>query len=45
MLEYARELPGDLPDGDAAWGIPRSHFDIVRASWIDRAGVLRRSLN
>jgi len=45
MLEYVRELPGELPDGDPAWGIPRSHFDIVRAGWIDRAGILRRSLN
>lgn len=43
--EYVRELPGELEKEDAAWRVPRAQFDVQRAAWIDRTGVLRRSLN
>lgn len=45
FLEYARNLPSDLADDAAAWRVPRAHFDLVRASWLDRANLLRRKLN
>lgn len=43
--EYIRTLPNDLPDNDAKWRVPRNHFDVVKAQWIDKSGVLRRVLN
>ncbi len=45
FLEYARNLPGDLGDEAREWRVPRAHFDLVRASWLDRANLLRRKLN
>lgn len=45
FLEYARNLPGDLDEGAPEWRVPRSHFDVVRASWIEQANLLRRKLN
>ena len=45
MREYARNLPDELEPDSTDWFIPRSHFDVVRMSWMDRAGVLRRKLN
>lgn len=45
MSEYVKDLPNDLPEGDRRWKISRSHFDVVRAMWIDRSGILRRILN
>ncbi|MEO0660079.1 MAG: hypothetical protein AAFZ87_00945 [Planctomycetota bacterium] len=43
--EHARELDDDLAAEDPAWRIPRRRFDIIHASWVDRARGLRRSLN
>lgn len=43
--EYIKELPNDMEPGDPRWSITRSQFDIVRASWLDRSGMLRRVLN
>lgn len=43
--EYVRDLPNELDSDDPAWRVPRAHFDVLRASWIDKTGVLRRSLN
>ena len=45
FTEYVKNLPNDLPDQDPRWKLPRAHFDVVRAMWIDRSGVLRRVLN
>lgn len=45
FTEHVRELPGDLTPEDARWRCPRALFDVVRAGWIDRTGILRRSLN
>lgn len=45
FTEYVKNLPNDLPDQDPRWKLPRVHFDVVRAMWIDRSGVLRRVLN
>ena len=45
VLEYVRDLPGELPPEDPRWRISRSCFDVVRAGWLDRAGLLRRTLN
>jgi len=45
VLQHARELPEELPDDDPRWRIPRPLFDVVRAGWLDRANVMRRSLN
>lgn len=45
FLEHVRELPNEMGVEDDRWKCSRSHFDVVRASWIDRTGVLRRSLN
>ncbi len=43
--DYARNLPDDLDaDGDE-WLVPRAHFDVVRASFVDKTNVLRRKLN
>ncbi len=45
FLQYVKDLPNDLADDHEAWRLPRAAFDVVRASWIDRAGLLRRTLN
>ncbi len=45
FAEYARNLPEELEATDAAWNIPLAHFDVVRASWLDKSRVLRRTLN
>lgn len=45
MAEHARELSDDLPEGDPGWRIPQRRFEILRASWLDRARGLRRALN
>jgi hypothetical protein len=45
LTEHVRELPGDLTPEDERWRCPRALFDVVRAGWIDRTGLLRRSLN
>ena len=45
MREYARNLPSDLADDSDTWRVPKAHFDLVRASWLDRATLLRRKLN
>ena len=45
FLEHVRELPNELAGDDPRWKCPLAHFDVVRAAWIDRTGVLRRSLN
>ncbi len=42
---YVRDLPNDLALDDERWCLPRAHFDVVRAAWLDRAGLLRRTLN
>lgn len=43
--EHIKTLPNDLEAGDERWAISRSQFDIVRAGWVDRSGMLRRVLN
>lgn len=43
--EHVRDLPNELDKEAADWRVPRAHFDVQRAAWIDRTGVLRRSLN
>jgi hypothetical protein len=43
--EYSRELPNELEAGADLWRIPRGHFDVVRAAWLERSGLLRRTLN
>lgn len=43
--DYIRELPDDLDEGAGQWRIPRSHFDLVSAGWMERANLLRRTLN
>ena len=39
----------DLPDAaegeETRWSVSRPTFDVVRAQWLDRTGVLRRALN
>lgn len=45
ISEYVKDLPNDLAEGDKRWKISRTHFDVARALWIDRSGVLRRVLN
>lgn len=45
FLEYARNLPSDLEEDAETWNVPKAHFDLVRASWLDRATLLRRKLN
>ena len=45
FTEYVKDLPNELSDNDPRWKIPRAHFDIIRAAWLDRSGVLRRVLN
>ncbi len=43
--EHVRDLPNELEKDAGDWRVPRAHFDVQRAAWIDRTGVLRRSLN
>jgi len=43
--EHVRDLPNELATEASDWQVPRAHFDVQRAAWIDRTGVLRRSLN
>jgi len=43
--DYARNLPDDLDLDSDQWRVSKSHFDIVRASWTDKARVLRRVMN
>jgi hypothetical protein len=43
--EYIRTLPNDLDGSDPKWKVPRSHFDVIKAQWVDKSGVLRRVLN
>lgn len=45
VQEHLKDLPGGLDAEDPAWRIPRSRFDVERAAWLDRTGVLRRTLN
>ncbi len=45
FLQYVKDLPNDLDDSSNAWALPRGAFDVVRAGWIDKAGLLRRTLN
>ncbi len=45
LTDYVRDLPNDLPEDDARWQIGRNHFEVARANWLDRTGVLRRVLN
>ena len=45
FAEYIRTLPNDLPEGDAKWRVPRLQFDVVKAQWVDKSGILRRVLN
>jgi len=45
FTDYVKDLPNELADDDPRWRIPRTHFDIVRAAWIDQSGVARRVLN
>ncbi len=43
--EYVKDLPNDLTEDDPRWKVSRTHFDVIRAQWIDRSGILRRVLN
>jgi hypothetical protein len=45
LLQHVTELPDDLGPEDSRWRLGRSGFDVVRAGWIDRAGLMRRTLN
>lgn len=45
VLDHLKELPSDLGPDDPAWRIPRARFDVERAAWIDRSGILRRTMN
>ncbi|MEM9800948.1 MAG: hypothetical protein AAGA20_11530 [Planctomycetota bacterium] len=45
LAEHARELSDDLPEDSPEWRVPQRRFDILRASWLDRARGLRRALN
>ena len=45
LTEHVRELPNDMDPDDERWRCPRAQFDVVRAAWVDRTGILRRSLN
>ena len=35
----------EVADDSDTWRVPKAHFDLVRASWLDRASLLRRKLN
>lgn len=43
--EYCRNLPDELESESPDWRVTRSHFDVVRSAWADRARVLRRAMN
>lgn len=45
FTEYVKDLPNDLPENDPRWRVTRSYFEVTKAAWIDRSGVLRRVLN
>jgi len=45
LAEHARDLADDLEDDDPEWRVPRRRFEILHASWLDRARGLRRALN
>ena len=45
IMAHVKELPCDLDKDDPRWRIPRSRFDVERAAWIDRTGLLRRTMN
>ena len=45
FAEHARELDDDLATGSEDWRIPKRRFEILHASWLDRARGLRRALN
>lgn len=45
VTDYVKDLPNDLPENDPRWKINRNQFDVARANWLDRTGVLRRVLN
>ncbi|MFT5287572.1 MAG: hypothetical protein ACI8TQ_003760, partial [Planctomycetota bacterium] len=45
IMAHVKELPCDLDKDDERWRIPRSRFDVERAAWIDRTGLLRRTMN
>lgn len=45
FLQYVKDIPNDLEGASVDWTLPRGAFDVVRAGWIDKAGLLRRTLN
>lgn len=45
FAEHARELDDDLGEESEDWRIPKRRFEILHASWLDRARGLRRALN
>ena len=45
LAEHARDLSDGLDEDDPRWRVPRRRFDLLRASWLDRARGLRRALN
>ncbi len=45
FADQARELDDDLDPESPDWRIPKRRFDILHASWLDRARGLRRALN
>lgn len=45
LAEHARDLADELEGDSPEWRVPRRRFDLLRASWQDRARGLRRALN
>lgn len=45
FTEYVKDLPNDISEDDPRWKISPSHFEVIKATWIDKSGVLRRVLN
>jgi hypothetical protein len=45
LAEHARDLADELEADSPEWRVPRRRFDLLRASWQDRARGLRRALN
>ena len=45
LAEHARDLADGLDLESPEWRVPRRRFDLLRASWLDRARGLRRVLN
>lgn len=43
--QHVKDLPNDLGEASSEWRLPRGSFEVVRAGWIDKAGLLRRTLN